>query len=157
MHLGVAAVGMERKGVTTSRGSLNREAYIFNVKLKKLQARIDELKDWLKTETKKDEPTNLVHMIQRILVRIEERRKASLYPTRDDSGIFVETLAFLNEHSIETIDDFKEKVTGLNSRRDVEKFAKMRFRIEILLRQEERRAQKEQQGQRQIHSRGMGR
>ena len=88
-------------------------------------------------------------MIQRILVRMEERRKANPYPTRDDSTVFVETLDFLKEHGIETIDDFKIKAAGLSNRRDVEKFAKMRFRIEILLRQEERREQKEQQGLRQ--------
>ncbi len=115
--------------------------------MKKLQTRIDELANWLKTETKKDEPTNLVHMIQRMLVRMEERRKLSSYPTRDDSGIFLETMDFLNAHGIETIADFKEKFAGLSRRSDREEFAQMQVRLEYLLREEKRREQKEQQGQ----------
>jgi hypothetical protein len=157
VHLGVNTAQMERKSVVTERGNINREVIIFNAKLKKLETEIDELKDWLKTELKKDEPPNLVHIIERVLVRMDEKRKASPYPTRDDSGIYVETLNFLNEHGIETMDDFKEKAAGLRSGYQVEKFARMQNRLIIILQNESRRVQKEQQGQRQPRSRGMER
>jgi hypothetical protein len=157
VHLGVSTSQMERKGVSTNRGEINREARRFNASLKKLQSRIDELKNWLKTETKKDDPTNLVHIVQRVLVRIEERRKASPYPTRDDSDIFVEILDFLNEHDIENMVDFKEKYFGLTRGSDKEKFVQMQLRLDYLLREERRMEQKEQQEQHKPRARGMER
>jgi hypothetical protein len=157
VHLGVATSQMERKGVSTNRGEINREARRFNVGLKKLQSQIDELKSWLITETKKDEPTNLVHMLNRILAGMEERRKTSRYTTRDDSGIFVEILEFLQEYGIETMADLKDKYAGLSSERERNKFARMHVSLDTLLRQERQRLQREQQGQRQPRARELER
>jgi hypothetical protein len=62
VHLGSNTAQMERKGKSTNRGDINREARRFNAELKKLRIRIDELKNWLEAETRKDEPPNLVHI-----------------------------------------------------------------------------------------------
>ncbi len=50
VHLGVAASAMEKRGIRTGRGDLNREIEVTNQKLRQLKARISKLQDWLKEE-----------------------------------------------------------------------------------------------------------
>jgi len=52
IHLGVAASQMERKGISTNRGDINREAEITNSQLRQLEARINKLKARLTEESK---------------------------------------------------------------------------------------------------------
>ena len=48
VHMGVAATQMERKGIATERGKMNREIAVTNKQLRQLHARLNRLKDWLK-------------------------------------------------------------------------------------------------------------
>ena len=153
VHLGVSAAQMERKGIITDRGGINREAKRVNAALRKLQSRIDELKSWMQAETKKGEPVYLVHIVQRVLARQEEKRKSSRYPAQIETGIFVEMLDFLHEHGIKTMDDFKEKAAGLHNRREVQEFERMRFRLEQLIRQEKHGTQVQKAQPRRVQER----
>ena len=47
VHLGVAASQMERKGITTERGNINREIKAHNRILAEIKAKIASLKNWL--------------------------------------------------------------------------------------------------------------
>ena len=59
VHLGVAASAMEKRGIRTERGDLNREIEVTNKRLRQLKARISKLQNWLKEETENTEPPTL--------------------------------------------------------------------------------------------------
>ena len=75
IHLGVAASQMEKRGIRTERGNINREIEVTNQALRQLRARIDKLQNWAKTEAANAEPTTLADVIQDILYRQAERDK----------------------------------------------------------------------------------
>ena len=52
IHLGVTASQMERQGIPTNRGDINRDVEITNSHLRQIKARIDKLKGWLIEESK---------------------------------------------------------------------------------------------------------
>ena len=55
VHLGVAASAIEKRGIRTERGGLNREIEVTNKSLRQLKARISKLQNWLKEEVKDTE------------------------------------------------------------------------------------------------------
>ncbi|MDR2157036.1 MAG: MobA/MobL family protein, partial [Clostridiales Family XIII bacterium] len=67
VHLGVAATRMERKGIRTERGDLNRETEFTNKQIRQLRARINKVKDWLKEEAENPAPPTLADIISDIL------------------------------------------------------------------------------------------
>ena len=69
VHLGVSASAMEKRGIRTERGDLNREIEVTNQKLRQLKARISKLQNWLKEEQENTEPPTLADYIQGILSR----------------------------------------------------------------------------------------
>ena len=87
VHLGVAASAMEKRGIRTERGDLNREIEVTNQKLRQLKARISKLQNWLKEEAGNTEPPTLADYIQGILSRKAQAGKPgysqSLYNLKD--------------------------------------------------------------------------
>ena len=69
VHLGVAAFQMEKRGIQTERGNLNREIEVTNQRLRQLKARIIKLQNWLKEESENTEPPTLADVIHEILTR----------------------------------------------------------------------------------------
>ena len=57
IHMGVAASQMEKKGIKTDRGNINRQAEITNNQMKQLKARIRKSKDWLYSVPIQDAPS----------------------------------------------------------------------------------------------------
>jgi hypothetical protein len=55
VHMGVAVLQMERRGIVTERGNYNREINERNKQLRSLNARIRKLEDWVK-ENKTNQP-----------------------------------------------------------------------------------------------------
>lgn len=51
IHKGVAATKMERRGIKTERGVINREILITNSQIKQLKARIIKLQNWIDEKT----------------------------------------------------------------------------------------------------------
>jgi len=100
VHLGVAASQMEKKGICTERGNLNREIEVSNQRLRQLKARIVKLQNWVKEEAANTEPPTLADYIQDILSRKAKEGKSqhsqSLYNLKDASNM----LNFLTRHSI---------------------------------------------------------
>ena len=87
VHLDVAASTMEKRGIRTGRGDLNREIEVTNQKLRQLKARISKLQNWLKEEQENTEPPTLAAYIQGILSRKAQAGKPgysqSLYNLKD--------------------------------------------------------------------------
>ncbi len=91
VHLGVAASAMEKRGIRTERGNLNREIEVTNQRLRQLKARISKLQNWLKEETENTAPPTLADYIQDILRRKAQAGKAqysqSLYNLKDAANM----------------------------------------------------------------------
>ena len=113
VHLGVAASAMEKRGIRTERGDLNREIEITNQKLRQLKARISKLQKWLKEEQANTEPPTLADYIQSILTRRAQAGKSgysqSLYNLKDAANM----LNFLTANGIEDMAGLDEKFKSM--------------------------------------------
>ena len=91
---------MEKRGIRTERGDINREIEVSNQRLRQLKARIIKLQDWLDDEMKKDEKPSLADYIQDILYRQAQdgksQRTQSIYNLKDAANM----LNFLTRHEI---------------------------------------------------------
>ena len=100
IHLGVAASQMEKKGIRTERGDINREIEVTNQQLRQLKARIVKLQSWVKAETENTEPPSLADVLQAIFRRKAQPGKSStsqsIYNIKDGANM----LNFLRSHEI---------------------------------------------------------
>ena len=113
VHLGVAASAMEKRGIHTERGDLNREIEVTNQKLRQLKARIAKLQKWLKEEQENTEPPTLADYIQGILSRKAQTEKSgysqSLYNLKDAANM----LNFLQANNIIDMTGLDEKFKSM--------------------------------------------
>ena len=56
IHMGVAASQMERRGIQTEKGNLNRQIAADNKLLKEIKARITRIYNWTKKQAKAEQP-----------------------------------------------------------------------------------------------------
>ena len=113
MHLGVAAFQMEKRGIRTERGNINREIEVTNQKLRQLKARISKLQSWLKEEAANTEPPTLAEVIQGILSRREQSGKPGCYTAVNNLKAAAKMLNFLQENQIMDMDGLTEKMAGM--------------------------------------------
>ena len=113
IHLGVAASQMERRGIVTERGNINREIEVSNQKLRQLRARISKLQNWLKEENSNSEPPTLADYIQSILARKAQAGKSgysqSLFNLKDAANM----LNFLTRNHIMDVAGLDEKFKSM--------------------------------------------
>jgi ATP-dependent exoDNAse (exonuclease V) alpha subunit len=113
IHLGVAASQMERRGIRTERGNINRKIEVSNQKLRQLLVRIFKLQNWLKEETSNSEPPTLADYIQSILSRKAQTGKSSysqsLYNLKDAANM----LNFLTRNHIMNMVGLDEKFKSM--------------------------------------------
>jgi hypothetical protein len=69
IHLGAAASQMEKCGIRTKRGDINREIEISNQRLREIKARLVKLQTWLKEEMQNTEPPTFADIVSNILSR----------------------------------------------------------------------------------------
>ena len=113
VHLGVAAFQMEKRGIRTERGNINREIEVTNQKLRQLKARISKLQSWLKEEAANTEPPTLAEVIQGILSRREQAGKPGYYSTVNNLKAAAKMLNFLQENQIVDMDGLTAKMAGM--------------------------------------------
>ena len=113
IHLGAAASQMEKRGIRTERGNLNREIEVTNSNLRQLKARITKLQNWLKEEQDNTEPPTLADYIQEILSRKAQAGKSqysqSLYNLKDAANM----LNFLTANKIMDMAGLDEKFSSM--------------------------------------------
>lgn len=113
VHLGVAAHQMEKRGIRTERGNINREIEVTNQRLRQLKARIGKLRDWLKEEAANTESPTLAGYIQDILKRKAQAGKSgysqSLYNLKDAANM----LNFLTANNIMDMAGLDEKFKSM--------------------------------------------
>ena len=92
---------MERKGIRTERGDINRIIGVSNSELKQLKARIVKLQKWLDSEMANTESPTLADVMQSIFDRKAKEGKSStsqsIYNIKDASRM----LLFLSENKIQ--------------------------------------------------------
>jgi hypothetical protein len=99
IHLGVTAAQMERRGIRTERGNINRQIEVSNRDLRRLKGQIISLQKWLKEQTENTEPPTLADIITGILER-REREGNSRYYSIGNLKQAAEMLNFLTANHI---------------------------------------------------------
>jgi hypothetical protein len=113
VHLGVAAAQMERKGIRTERGDINREIEFTNKQIRQLRARINHIKDWLKTEIENPAPPSLADIISDIL---DGGGSKTRYTQIRDLKEAAKVLNFLTDNNISTLTELRKKVSDYYGR-----------------------------------------
>ena len=113
VHLGVAAFQMERRGIRTERGNMNREIEVTNQRLRQLKARISKLQNRLKYEMENTEPPTLADVIQGILARRVQTGKSDRYQAIGNLKAAAKMLNFLQQNQIMVMAGLDEKFTSM--------------------------------------------
>jgi len=103
IHLGAAAHQMEKRGIKTERGNINREIEITNKRLRQLKRRISKLQTWLDKERTNDKPPMLADVITNIL---EQQGEYGLNRLKSAA----EMLVFLRENQIQNFAELDDKL-----------------------------------------------
>jgi len=115
IHLGVAASQMEKRGIRTERGDINREIEVSNQKLRELRARLFKLENWLKEETDNTEPPTLADVITHILERREQTGQPSRYSTINNLKAAAHLLSFLTSNNIFDMAGLEKKIISMHT------------------------------------------
>jgi len=110
VHLGVSVTQMERRGIVTDRGNLNREIEITNSQIRQIRARVNKLKSWCDAE-KANTPPPLYEVFNAILNPGEER---SHYKQLADLKLAAKTLVFIQQNNINDLPALADKVSVMH-------------------------------------------
>lgn len=112
IHLGVAASQMERKGIETERGNLNREISLTNKILAEIKAKINSLKKWIaKFTAEKSEPVKAESIIE--LLNKRSTKNISHWQKLRDLKAVSKAVVYLQNNNIFTIPQLDEKINKL--------------------------------------------
>lgn len=118
VHLGVAASQMERKGITTERGNINREIKAHNRILAEIKAKIASLKNWLadifKYKEKQPPEQNLIE----ILKELSKPQKINMQYQIYNPKKLAEQIQYLQDNKIFTIPQLDETVNSVRDEYD---------------------------------------
>ena len=121
IHLGVSATQMEKKGIATDRGNINREIKHQNMILKEISRRIKALLNWIrgigkeeKTENENTKSTllpkeNLLSIFENLIRKNADKNNADLEK-------YIESYQLLKEKNITSINQLKESITDLRDK-----------------------------------------
>jgi hypothetical protein len=112
IHLGVAASQMEKKGIRTNRGDINRHAEITNNQMKQLRARIRKSKDWLYSVPIQDAPS-MVDVMSRIADgKNLETRWQKIRNLKTQANV----LMFIQSHNITDMTQLVNTIESINDK-----------------------------------------
>ena len=121
IHLGVSATQMEKKGIATDRGNINREIKHQNMILKEISRRIKALLNWIrgigkeeKTENENTKSTllpkeNLLSIFENLIHKNADNNNADLEK-------YIESYQLLKEKNITSINQLKDSITDLRDK-----------------------------------------
>ena len=129
VHMGVAACQMEKKGVATEKGELNRNIQKTNRLIREIRAQIGKLKEWIADlfkarETAPKQPPqspNLANLLMKYLsVQREKSRKYSQrwqqQHTADELKTIAAAVNYLSEHGISNLDELDASLSSVSDR-----------------------------------------
>ena len=124
IHLGVSATQMEKKGIATDRGNINREIKYQNMILREIKLRIKALLNWIreigkeeKAETAETEnikstlpaKENLLSVFENLINQNADSNNADLEK-------YIESYQFLKEKNITSLSELKENIVTLRDK-----------------------------------------
>ena len=131
VHMGVAACQMEKKGIATEKGELNRNIQKANRLIREIRAQIGKLKEWIgelfkARETAPEQPPQspgLANLLMKYLsVQREKSRKYSQCWQRQHTADELKTVAkavnYLSEHGISTLDELDAALSSVSDQAD---------------------------------------
>ena len=129
VHMGVAACQMEKKGIVTEKGELNRNIQKANRLIREIRAQIGKLKEWLADlfkarETAPEQPPqspNLTNLLMKYLsVQREKSRKYSQRWQQQHAADELKTIAaavnYLSEHGISNLDELDATLSSVSDK-----------------------------------------
>ena len=131
VHMGVAACQMEKKGIATEKGELNRNIQKANRLIREIRAQIGKLKEWIgelfkAREAAPEQPPQspgLANLLMKYLsVQREKSRKYSQYWQRQHAADELKTVSqavnFLSEHGISTLAELDAALSSVSEQAD---------------------------------------
>ena len=129
VHMGVAACQMEKKGIATEKGELNRNIQKANRLIREIRAQISKLKEWIADlfkarETATEQPPqspNLANLLMKYLnVQREKSRKYSQrwqqQHTADELKTIAAAVNYLSEHGISNLDELDASLSSVSDK-----------------------------------------
>ena len=129
VHMGVAACQMEKKGIATEKGELNRSIQKTNRLIREIRAQIGKLKEWIADlfkarETAPEQPPqspNLANLLMKYLsIQREKSRKYSQswqqQHTADELKTIAAAVNYLSEHGISNLDELDASLSSVSDR-----------------------------------------
>jgi hypothetical protein len=110
VHLGTTASQMEKCGIRTERGNINRQIEITNKEIRQLRARINKLDKWIADEIANPKPPTLADIIEEVMTR---QGQSSQKKKKNGAEIF----NFLMRNKVYDMADLEQKVNAMH--RDV--------------------------------------
>ncbi|MEY8233479.1 MobA/MobL family protein [Oscillospiraceae bacterium 50-16] len=117
IHMGVAASQMERRGIQTEKGNVNRQITADNKLLKELKARITRIYNWSKEQAQAEQPQDSGSLVTRLYeAQAEVNRNKARYRSGKIKALQenAKLLAFLQGNGITSMQELYEKVTAMN-------------------------------------------
>lgn len=108
VHMGVAATQMERKGIATDKGNINREVAVQNKLLKEMKARITRLYNWSKENTKQPEKASILELLKQPTPTTQYGKIKAL---KESAALF----HFLQSNGISSMAELHAKITTMQS------------------------------------------
>ena len=131
VHMGVAACQMEKKGIATEKGELNRNIQKANRLIREIRAQIGKLKEWIgelfkARENAPEQPPQspgLANLLMKYLsVQREKSRKYSQSWQRQHAADELKTVAkavnYLSEHGISTLAELDAALSSVSDQAD---------------------------------------
>ena len=113
VHMGPAASQMERRGIVTEKGNINREIAADNKLLKEIKARITRLYNWSKEQSTQPQGQESIKdfLFQAKQETAPTSQYAKVRALKADANLF----NFLMENGISSMEQLYEKVSAMNS------------------------------------------
>ena len=113
VHMGPAASQMERRGIQTEKGNINREIAADNKLLKEIKARITRLYNWSKEQS--TQPQGRESIMDFLFQARQNTAPASQYAKVKSLKENVALFNFLQANGISSMPELYEKVSAMNS------------------------------------------
>ena len=113
VHMGVAVTQMERRGLATEEGAINREIAAQNRLLKEIKARITRLYNWSKQQAAQPEQKpSIWEQLQQVQAAVKPTtRYGKVKALKENAALF----GFLQENGISSIQELRVKVTDMQT------------------------------------------
>lgn len=133
VHVGVAACQMEKKGIATEKGELNRNIRKANKLIKEIRAQIGNLKEWIAglltdranapTKPQPPQSPDLANLLMKYLsVQREKSRKYSQSwqqrHAADELKTVSQVVNYLSEHGIATLAELDAALSAVREKSD---------------------------------------